>query len=65
MHSTPPVPDASAPWMTAEEAAEHARVAYTTIIRASRRKTLRSVKVGRTYRFRPDWVDDWLIAGAA
>lgn len=54
-----------APWMTTQEAADYARVSSEHITRACRSKALRSVKVGRYYRVRPEWVDAWLIGKAA
>jgi hypothetical protein len=57
------------PWLTAQEAAERARVSLKVIYRAVRQDAtvpLRVARVGgrRDLRFLPEWVDDWLMRTA-
>jgi hypothetical protein len=63
------------PWLNVKQGAARAQVSISTILREARplidRKTgqvvrparLRSVKVGgrRNLRFRPEWIDSWLL----
>jgi excisionase family DNA binding protein len=57
----------AAVWLTAPEAASHARVGIKTVYREIRAGRLRAAKVGgrRELRLRADWVDEWLVASAA
>jgi excisionase family DNA binding protein len=51
-------------WLTADEAAERARVGLKTIYREAKARRLRAAKVGgrRELRFLAEWIDEWLIA---
>ena len=63
----PPLPSALPPtWLTVREAAYRARCSEGTIRREVRAERLRVVKVGgrRSLRFRSEWIDAWLEAGA-
>ena len=53
------------PWLTLKQAAERAGLSPATIGRAAKSRTLTAVKVnnGRIWRFRADWVDDYLERG--
>ena len=54
------------PWLTAAEAANHARVGIKTIYGAVRSGRLRAARIGgrRELRFLSLWVDAWLEASA-
>ena len=53
------------PWLSTAAASVHGRVSVTTIVRAARRGDLKGVKVNgeRVWRFRREWVDEWLMNG--
>lgn len=65
-----PVPDSSiaAPpiWLTAPEAAQHARVSVRTVYREVAAGRLRAARVGgrKHLRFKAEWVDCWLEVSA-
>lgn len=46
--------------MTAEELADILKVSPRTIQRIVKRKELPAVRIGRQWRFRSEWVEDWL-----
>jgi excisionase family DNA binding protein len=48
-------------WLTKDEAAQRARCSKRTIERAVRRGELRFGACAGGMRFRPEWVDDWII----
>lgn len=54
------------PWLTVDEAAGRAKVSTATIRREIRAGRLRAVRVGgrRCLRLRPQYVDQWLVAGS-
>lgn len=47
-------------FMTVEELAEVLKVSQRTIQRIVRRKELPAVKIGRQFRFRKKWINEWL-----
>ena len=47
-------------YITVEELADQLRVNPRTIQRIIERKELPAVRVGRQWRFRREWVEDWL-----
>ena len=49
-------------WITARQAATYTATSLPTIYRAARHGRLRGVKVnhGRVWRFREEWLDDWM-----
>ena len=49
-------------WLDVRGACARARVSESTLLRALRSGRCRGVKINgnRTYRLRPQWVDDWL-----
>lgn len=48
-------------WLTVKEAAARARCGAKLIYRAADSGALKSAKAGgRLYRFRNEWVDDWI-----
>jgi excisionase family DNA binding protein len=53
-------------WWTTAEAAVHAACSVKTIVRAAQRGHLRHVRLAgnRRFRFRPAWVDAWLLGAA-
>src|SRR5207249_230364 len=55
----------ASPWLTLEQAAEYAKVSGATLRREAKAKRLRAYKVGgrRCWRFRPEDIDQWLLAG--
>ena len=46
--------------VTIEELAERLQVHVRTIQRIVKRKELRAIRIGRQWRFRREWVEDWL-----
>lgn len=52
--------ESSSPWLTVPQAAAHAQLAPITILRAIRRRELRSTKIGRHHRVHLSWLDAWL-----
>lgn len=52
-------------WMTTTTAAEYAAVSEEHVRRACRAGRLEAVKVGRNWRTKPGWVDEWMEQGAA
>lgn len=52
-------------WMLAKEAAEYAKMHPDTIRKLFRRGEIRTVRVGSTWRTKPEWVDEYLMRGAA
>jgi excisionase family DNA binding protein len=51
--------------MTAREPAQHLRTSVGTIRRMARRGGLPAAKVGRSWRFRREDVDDWFATGGS
>ena len=47
-------------YMTTEELAKALRVHVRTIMRIIERKQLKAVRVGRNWRMRREWVEEWL-----
>ena len=47
-------------YVTVEELAETLKVNVRTIQRIVHRKELPAIRVGRQWRFRREWVSDWL-----
>jgi excisionase family DNA binding protein len=49
-------------WLTVAQAADYASLSSITVMRAARRQRLRGIKVNgaRVWRFRREWVDQWL-----
>lgn len=68
LQSPPPASPSALPptWLTVREAALRARCSEGTIRREVRGERLRVVKVGgrKSLRFRAEWIDAWLEAGA-
>jgi excisionase family DNA binding protein len=52
-------------WITLRQGAERAQVSEATLRREAKAGHLRAVRVGgrRSWRLRPEWVDEWLEAG--
>lgn len=48
-------------WLTSKEAAEYMSMDPETVRVLMRRKELRSVKTGRTYRVKSEWCDAYLM----
>ena len=48
-------------WLTSREAAEYMSMNPETVRVLMRRKELRSVKTGRTYRVKSEWCDAYLM----
>jgi len=51
---------AKEPFVTAEELADYLKVTPRTVLRIVERKELPAIRVGRQWRFRREWVDEWL-----
>ena len=53
-------------WLTAKEAAAHAKVGVQSIYLGVKRKTLRAARINgqRELRFLREWIDAWLLASA-
>jgi excisionase family DNA binding protein len=51
--------------MTLKQGAERAQVSEATVRREAKAGRLKAVRVGgrRSWRLRPQWVDEWLEAG--
>lgn len=47
-------------FLTVEELAEQLKVSARTIQRVIDRKELPAIRIGRQWRFRREWVDEWL-----
>ena len=62
MDSTVPEPA----WLDVRGASQRALVSSSTILREVRAGRLRAVRVGgrRSLRFRPAWIDTWLLEGS-
>jgi DNA binding domain, excisionase family len=54
----------STPWLTAKEAADYMSVHPEALYVHLQRGELRSVKVGRRYRLKPEWCDEFLRGDA-
>lgn len=50
-------------WLNTKEAAQYGRINHKVLERLAKRKKIRSGKIGRAYRFRPKWIDDFLEKG--
>ena len=49
------------PWMDTHRAAQYADEQYRTFLERIKAGEIRSVKVGRKFKTRKDWVDEWLL----
>ncbi|MBN1902009.1 helix-turn-helix domain-containing protein [Candidatus Sumerlaeota bacterium] len=47
-------------YVTVEELAKNLKVSMRTIQRIIHRKQLPAIRIGRQWRFRKEWVDEWL-----
>ena len=56
----------SADWLTVKQAATRAQVSEATVRREVKAHRLMATRVGgrRSWRLRPEWVDEWLQASA-
>lgn len=52
-------------WLLADEAAEYMRMHRDTVYKLLQRGELRGVKVGKHWRTRSDWCDDYLMGAHA
>lgn len=50
------------PWLEAKEAALYMKADYRAVLEDFKRGTIRSVRRGRKFLTRTDWVDDYLIS---
>ena len=52
-------------WITLHQGADRAQVSEATLRREAKAGRLRAVWVGgrRSWRLRPEWIDEWLEAG--
>ena len=46
--------------LTAEEVAEKFRVSTRTVLRLIDAGQIRAIRVGRQWRFKKEWVDEWV-----
>ena len=55
------------PWPDGQTSSQRAQVSEATIRREAKTDRLKATKVGgrRTWRFRPEWIDEWLEGGQA
>jgi excisionase family DNA binding protein len=53
-------------WISLKDVATRASLSVATVRRAARTGRLRGIKVNnnRLWRFRPEWVDEWMEGGA-
>ena len=47
-------------FVTVEELADMLKVSHRTVQRLVRRKELPAIRIGRQWRFRKEWIDEWL-----
>ena len=47
-------------FITVEELADMLNVSHRTVQRLVRRKELPAIRIGRQWRFRKEWIDEWL-----
>jgi excisionase family DNA binding protein len=47
-------------YITVEELAKNLKVSARTIQRIIHRKQIPAIRIGRQWRFRKEWVDEWL-----
>ena len=47
-------------FITVEELADMLKVSHRTVQRLVRRKELPAIRIGRQWRFRKEWIDEWL-----
>ncbi|MFP4381092.1 MAG: helix-turn-helix domain-containing protein [Candidatus Sumerlaeia bacterium] len=52
--------DAGREFITVDELAKQLKVHPRTIQRIVERKELRAIRIGRQWRFRKEWVEEWL-----
>ena len=50
------------PWMDTHRAALYADEEYRTFLERMKSGEVRCVRVGRKYKTRADWVDEWLLS---
>lgn len=53
------------PWLSVEEVAKHLGVSKESIYRWLERKTIRSHRVGKLWKFKASEVDQWVMSGGA
>lgn len=53
---------AATPWVTPAEGARFSRMAYRQFLEKLHSGEIRSIRVGRKYLTRIDWVDEWLLS---
>lgn len=58
-----PVGDGAGPWLKAEQVAADLGVDVVTVYRRMRSGRLRAIKIGRRWRTRVDWLNQWLESG--
>ena len=47
-------------FITVEELADMLKVSHRTVQRLVKRKELPAIRIGRQWRFRKEWIDEWL-----
>ncbi len=47
-------------FVTIEELAERLKISVRTVQRIVERKEISAIRIGRQWRFRKEWVDEWL-----
>lgn len=60
-----PIPDIAGRLLTVREAAQLLQVGEVTIYRLAQRRRIPAVKVGGSWRFRREQLDEWLLAGGS
>ena len=53
-------PEKKIEYVTVEELAKNLKVSARTIQRIIHRKQIPAIRIGRQWRFRKEWVDEWL-----
>lgn len=48
------------PWITTDQAAEYLQLAPPTVRKLIRRRELRAVRIGKTYRTTKQWCDEYM-----
>ena len=46
--------------LSVEEVARRFNVSTRTVVRLVERRQLRALRVGRQWRFKPEWIDEWI-----
>lgn len=52
-------------WLLAKDAAEYLQIHPDTLRDLFRRREIKAVKIGNTWRTRTQWLDEFLLGGAA